>query len=136
MILTKSSEYAIKSLILIKHQSSSINIDLISEKLNVPKSFTAKILQTLVKKGYINSQRGPGGGFSPNDYSFKLRDLINDVDGEFNYDRCVLGLSDCSDENPCPLHDYFKQIKVKILDEFMEVTIDEICENPNKVLKL
>lgn len=135
-MLTKSTEYAIKSLILIKYQSSYIGVEEISQKLSTPKNFTAKILQLLTKKGYIDSQKGRGGGFIPKDYTRTIKTLISDIDGEFRYDRCVLGLSDCSDSNPCPLHDYFKPIKTKILDEFMEVTIEEICKNPNKVLKL
>lgn len=135
-MLTKSVEYAIKSLILIKYQDSHISVDQISQKLSTPKNFTSKILQLLTKKGYIISQKGPGGGFISNDYSRTIKELITDVDGAFKYDRCVLGLSDCSDVNPCPLHDYFKPIKSKIIGEFMEVTIEEICKNPNKVLKL
>lgn len=135
-MLTKSVEYAIKSLILIKYQDSKIGVDEISTKLSSPKNFTSKVLQVLVKKGYILSQKGPGGGFQPNDYSKTIKDIIFDIDGSFKYDKCVLGLSECSDENPCPLHDFYKPIKSKILDELMNVTIDEICKNPNKVLKL
>jgi len=135
-MLSKSVEYAIKSLILIKYQDSSINIESISDRLEIPKNFTAKILQILVKKGYINSRRGPGGGFSVNDYSFTIEDIVNDIDSGFKYDRCVLGLSECSDDNPCPLHENYKPIKNKILKKFMKITIDEICKNPNKVLKL
>lgn len=135
-MLTKSVEYAVKSLILIKYHDDMIGVSNISEKLSIPKNYTAKILQVLTKRGYINSQRGPGGGFTPLDYSRTLKELIVDIDGSFVYDRCALGLSDCSDENPCPLHDYFKPIKKKILEEFLLVTIDEICKNPNKVLKL
>ena len=135
-MLSKSVEYAINSLILIKYQDSSINIESISDRLEIPKNFTAKILQILVKKGYINSRRGPGGGFSVNDYSFTIEDIVNDIDSGFKYDRCVLGLSECSDDNPCPLHENYKPIKNKILKKFMKITIDEICKNPNKVLKL
>ena len=135
-MLTKSVEYAIKSLILIKYQDCRINVEDISSRLGIPKNFTSKILQLLVKKDYISSQKGPGGGFIPNDYTRTIKELIIDVDGDFKYDRCSLGLSECSDINPCPLHDYFKPIKTKILDEFMIVTIEEICKNPNRVLKL
>lgn len=135
-MLTKSVEYAIKSLILIKYQDNRIGVEDISTKLSTPKNFTAKILQTLVKKGYVASQKGPGGGFLPVDYTKTIKELIIDVDGEFKYDKCALGLSECSDSNPCPLHDFYKPIKTKILDDLMNVTIEEICKNPNKVLKL
>lgn len=135
MLLTKSVEYAIKSLILINYDSK-INIEYIASKLDIPRSFTSKILQVLVKKGYISSKRGPGGGFVVNDYSKTLKDLICDIDHKFDYDKCVMGLSGCSDENACPLHENFKEIKNKILNELMILKISDICKNPNKVLKL
>ncbi len=136
MILSKSIEYALKSLVLIKCQSSNITISDISDKLDIPRNYTSKILLNLVKKNYITSQKGPGGGFKPFDYTKTLKDIITDIDGEFKYDRCIMGLSDCSDKNPCPLHEHFKDIKKTILCDFMELTIGEICENPDKVLKL
>lgn len=135
-MLTKSVEYALKSLILINQEGSMIGIGYISDNLSIPKNYTSKILQILVKKNYIISQRGPNGGFSKLEYNKTLKELIIDIDGDFKYDRCALGLSECSDENPCHLHDYFKCIKIKILTEFLNVTIDEICSNPNKILKL
>lgn len=135
-MLSKSVEYALKSLVLIKTSNDNINVETISEKLNSPRSFTSKILQILVKSEYINSQRGPGGGFSINNYNLTIGDVIRDIDHSFKYDRCVLGLSDCDDTNPCPLHDFYKPIKEKILNDFMTITINEMCENPNKVLKL
>ena len=70
------------------------------------------------------------------DYNRSLKDLIIGIDGDLKYDRCAMGLSQCSDENPCPLHEYFKPIKTKILDEFLNIKIDEICKNPNNILKL
>lgn len=136
-MLTKSVEYAIKSLILIKYQDSRIGVDEISTKLSTPKNFTAKILQVLVKRGWALSQKGTrGGGFTPIDYMRTVKDLIIDIDGEFKYDKCVLGLSECSNSNPCPLHDFYKPIKDKLIEELMNVTIEEICKNPNKILKL
>jgi Rrf2 family protein len=135
-MLTKSVEYALKSLILIKYEENNIGLNEISDKLNIPKNFTGKILQILVRRGYINSKKGPGGGFTINDYTKSIKDLVMDIDGSFKYDRCSIGLSDCSDDNPCPLHDFYKPIKLKIINDFMPITIEEVCKNPNKVLKL
>jgi len=135
-MLSKSVEYALKSLIIINESDSSINIDDICNNLDIPKSFTAKLLMILTKKGYITSKKGPGGGFKRNDYERTIKDVIIDIDGDFKYDRCSLGLSKCSNETPCPMHDYFKPIKDKILTEFMIVTISELCNNPNKILKI
>jgi len=47
MLLTKASEYALLSLILISKEDYPIDVDTLSKKLNISKSFLAKILQSL-----------------------------------------------------------------------------------------
>lgn len=135
-MLSKSVEYAVKSLVLINNKSSHINVDLISDELSIPKNFTSKILKLLVKKGYIISRKGPGGGFIKSDYSNTLKQLITDIDGDFTYNRCIINNKECDDISHCPLHDYFKGIRKKILTEFMEISIEEICKNEANLLKL
>lgn len=134
-MFSKSVQYALKSLILIKHEGACINIDTISQKLDVPRNFTSKLLKELSKRGYIDSQKGPGGGFSTKNYERTVRQLIVDIDGQVALDKCSLGLSECSNENPCPMHVHFYPIRQK-LNALMELTLSEICDNPDRTLKL
>jgi len=135
-MLSKSVEYAIKSLVLINNKPNHINVELISDELNIPKNFTSKILQLLTKKGYIISRKGPGGGFIKDNYKNTIKQLIIDIDGNFRYNRCVINDKECNDISHCPLHDHFKGIRSKILNEFMEISIEEICKNDQNLLNL
>ena len=64
MLLTKKSEYALLSLVIIARNNDPINVDALSKELNISKSFLAKILQNLAKNGILNSYKGNNGGFT------------------------------------------------------------------------
>ncbi len=134
-MLTKSVEYAIKSLIHIYRSDKVINVIDISNELETPRNYTSKILKTLSTKGYITSQRGPGGGFSILDYNKTLSDLIIDIDGQLlvNENKCVMGLSECKDSRPCPLHKHFCSIK-KDIEKLYSLKIEDICNNDDFLL--
>ena len=63
MLLTRASEYALLSLDIIQASSKPQGAEQLATQLNIPKSFLAKILQTLAKKGILESKKGAHGGF-------------------------------------------------------------------------
>ena len=42
---------------------------------------------------------------------------------------CGLGLSQCSDDQPCPIHDSFKGCRDKLLDWFENKTISDLGDD-------
>jgi Rrf2 family protein len=75
MLLTKASEYALLSLIMISQKETPQDVDTLSTQLGISKSFLAKILQSLAKEGILKSYKGAHGGFllakDPDDFSLK-----------------------------------------------------------------
>ena len=62
----KETEYALRSLVYIQLQNSKERrpgIAEIASEIETPQSFTAKILQRLVKQGFVESLKGINGGF-------------------------------------------------------------------------
>ncbi|MEA3512642.1 MAG: Rrf2 family transcriptional regulator [Campylobacterota bacterium] len=64
MLLTKKSEYALLSLVIIAKSKQPKNVETLSTELNISKSFLAKILQNLAKNEILNSFKGNNGGFT------------------------------------------------------------------------
>ena len=64
MLLTKKSEYALLSLVIIAKSNIPTNVETLSNELNISKSFLAKILQNLAKNNILNSYKGINGGFT------------------------------------------------------------------------
>ena len=63
MLLTKASEYALLSLIIIAKQDKPHDVEALSNELDISKSFLAKILQTFAKNNLLKSFKGSKGGF-------------------------------------------------------------------------
>ena len=116
-MFSKSCEYAIRATIFIATQSQSnanIGIKEIAKEIDSPIAFTAKILQVLVKNNILKSTKGVGGGFMilKNDLkNLKLSDIVIAIDGNSVFLKCGLGLSNCSEDHPCPVHEKFKFVK-------------------------
>ena len=61
--ISEASSIAIHSLVLIAKLDQHINATQISKLTGFSKNHLSKILQMLVKHGYLKSNRGPKGGF-------------------------------------------------------------------------
>lgn len=119
-MFSKACEYAIKAVIIISLNSGKnklTGVKEISEEIDSPEAFTAKILQNLVKQEIISSKKGPNGGFFLNEKQIEkttLSEIVKAIDGDSLFVRCGLGLKQCSEKNPCPLHHEFKKIREQI----------------------
>ena len=71
MLLTRASEYALLSLIVLAKSDHPLDTESLSRELDISKSFLAKILQSLARKGIINSFKGVNGGFALNEKSLE-----------------------------------------------------------------
>ena len=63
MLLTRASEYALLSLDVLQKSDIPMGAEQLANDLCLPKSFLAKILQSLAKQGLLESRKGAHGGF-------------------------------------------------------------------------
>ncbi len=120
-MLSKTCEYALRAMIYIAQQSKDggvINIKEIAANVSSPELFIAKILQQLSRQNFLHSVKGRNGGFYISDQqaAHSLADIITAIDGEKMFKGCGLGLPTCSDANPCPIHDSYKEVR-KLFNE-------------------
>ena len=121
-MFSKACEYAIKASIYIARQSLQkrrVNVKEVSQSVDAPVAFTAKILQVLCREDIMQSVRGQQGGFVFDEIKqkeIKIFDLVRIFDGDGLFTHCGLGLHKCSSENPCPVHDDFKMVREKLLE--------------------
>ncbi|MCK9337157.1 MAG: Rrf2 family transcriptional regulator [Arcobacteraceae bacterium] len=99
MLLTKKSEYALLSLIIIARNSEPINVDVLAKELSISKSFLAKIMQSLSKNGIVHSYKGANGGF----ILAKSSEKINILDITKAAEEKMPSVFECSSSmNDCP----------------------------------
>jgi Rrf2 family protein len=63
MLLTRASEYALLSLDVLRKSDTPLGAEQLANELSIPKSFLAKILQSLAKQNILESRKGAHGGF-------------------------------------------------------------------------
>jgi Rrf2 family iron-sulfur cluster assembly transcriptional regulator len=131
-MFSKACEYGIRATVYIAGQSQGnnrVSLKDIARQIDSPEAFTAKILQQLAKSRIIESAKGANGGFEISRdrmAEIKLSDVVLALDGNAVFKLCVLGLKECSEEYPCPIHHKFKYIKCDILKMLEETSVLEM----------
>lgn len=133
-MFSKTCEYAIRALIFIAQKSkdgSRIGIKDIAAGIDSPEYFIAKILQDLSRKGFVQSAKGPNGGFymEAENLDLSIADIVRDIDGDKLFAGCGLGLKLCSEERPCPIHNDFKKIRNDIKEMLEQSKIEHFVED-------
>ena len=139
-MFSKACEYGIRASIFIAKNSfegNRVSPKEISEKINSPKAFTAKILQDLVRNNVIKSVKGAYGGFEidKNEIAkIKIAKIVNAIDGDAIYKGCGLGLDNCDENHPCPMHDKFILIRDDLRDMLENTNLEELALDLKKGL--
>lgn len=122
VMFSKACEYAIRATIYIASESQQgrrASLKDISREIDSPEAFTAKTLQKLSRNGIIQSTKGARGGFQiaiEDLEKIKVSQIVIAIDGDKVYQRCSLGLHNCSETHPCPFHSRFKPVRMGLQD--------------------
>jgi Rrf2 family protein len=137
-MLSSSSKYGIRAVTYIASQpknNGKIGIKKISEALDLPTPFLAKILQILAKQKILTSSKGPHGGFSliRDAKKITLLDIITSIDGNDVFDNCIIHNMPCKcvDENKlqCPIHDDYFKVRKDLVRLFTNKTIYSLVKS-------
>nr|WP_315158202.1 Rrf2 family transcriptional regulator [uncultured Flavobacterium sp.] len=132
-MFSKTCEYGIRATIFIaseSYQNKRVGLKDIAKKIDSPEAFTAKILQILSKDNIINSIKGVGGGFEiPRETmrNIKLAQIVNALEGDRVFTGCGLGLTHCSEDHPCPMHEKFKSIRNELAFMLENTNLEELA---------
>ncbi len=133
VIFSKKCEYGLQAVLYLaaQHKGEVISSDEIAKKLNIPKEFVSKILQSLTESGIIDSRKGKAGGFflAKDPTRIRLIDIVAAIDGLGMFNNCVLGFPNCSPDNPCPLHSKWGELRNKAYNMLTDETIDKFRES-------
>jgi Rrf2 family protein len=137
-MFSKTCEYGIKAVVFIAKASDTferVSLKSIASAINSPEPFTAKILQQLVRANLVESQKGPNGGFYLDAQKTKtlvLADIVNVIDGESIYKGCGLGLHQCDELHPCPMHNEFVEIRDNLKKMLQNAKITDLAIGLNQ----
>jgi Rrf2 family protein len=96
--LSESSLIAMHSLALIAKQAPQpLSVKEIAAELEASQNTAAKVMQRLVKAGFVQSIRGPSGGFilTRDPGRINLLQIYQAIEGELDGDSCPFNKKDC-----------------------------------------
>ena len=133
MLITRASEYAILSLLVLAKADKPLDSETLSKDLAISKSFLAKILQALAKNEILLSYKGVNGGFKlakePKDIN--MLKVVSSVEGKAPavFD-CSPSKDDCPFQkaNICAIWPFFNKLQGKIDIFLATLTLADILE--------
>lgn len=137
MLFSNSCEYGLRATLYLatlgdgEEGGPFVSIGTISDELDISFHFLTKTFQKLTQAGILQSQRGPKGGValarSPEEVT--LLDLVLAIDGPGLFEECVLGLPECGNRRPCPVHERWAEERERLGDMFAQRTLAELAED-------
>jgi Rrf2 family protein len=131
MLYSRSAEYAIRSLIHLAGlaEGEYAMVKDIAAETSIPPHFLAKILQDLARQGFLQSSKGPHGGFRLRQpaSALSLLKIVETLDGAGRFERCIGGSPECSDQTPCGMHDSWIVLRSRIMDYLEGTTIADLA---------
>jgi Rrf2 family protein len=133
MLVTKASEYAILSLIVLSKASSPKDSETLSKELFISKSFLAKILQAMARNDILKSYKGANGGFVLNKdpKEISILSIVRSVEGKApSVFECSSNQSDCPTDKAsiCSIWPMLNRLQ-KNIDNFLDnLTLQDILE--------
>lgn len=129
--LSKGAEYAIRGLVYMamREDGKVSYIEDIAKSTDVPQPYLAKLFQTLAKKGFVRSYRGPGGGFllARPTSEITLLEIIETMEGRIFLNDCLIHKGFCHRDEICPVHEIWKEAEARFLDVLKHSTLDKLA---------
>jgi Rrf2 family nitric oxide-sensitive transcriptional repressor len=119
MRLTDFSDFSLRTLILLNQKQELLTLNELAESLNISRNHLIKVVNKLVKLGYLHAVRGRSGGvqIEPNTGSVKVGEILRNTEENLNIVACFK-----TENSDCPLLPKCKLKKSlsEALDAFFE----------------
>jgi Rrf2 family iron-sulfur cluster assembly transcriptional regulator len=136
VLFSRQCEYALQAVLYLalKPEGVKISIRDLTKRIQIPHHFLAKILQQLVYKGLLVSQKGPTGGFAlaRPAKAITLFNIVEAVDGVGFTTNCILGFPECSGKNPCAVHETWGTMRDELKAVFMNKNLAQMAKEMKK----
>jgi len=131
MQLTRAADYAVRAMIHFATlpPGGRITHKALAEATGVPQSFLAKVLQALVRAGFVVSRRGLEGGFelSIDSTRISIVDVIQAVDGPIALNLCLMSGKTCNERAWCAAHTVWTRAQQAMLSELCSASIADLA---------
>lgn len=132
MLFTRASEYALLASIYLASQDEPRDVEHIASKLDISKTFLAKVLQCLARDGILNSYKGVNGGFelAKKPSEITLSDILNSAEKRKTLVyRCSDGNCPNDRADSCKAWPVFNILQNKMDDFLSTLSLEDILKS-------
>jgi len=134
--LTQASDYAILAMIhmaCLPENSVALRAQIV-KSCDIPPSFAAKILRSLVRAGLLQSTRGARGGFrlARPASEISVLDIIESTEGPLALARCVEAPCSCEMAEECPVQPVWVGVQAKLAEVLRGEILEDLVSAPRR----
>ncbi len=124
--LSEAASIALHGIILIAREKKGMNVVRIAESTSTSKHHVAKIMQRLVKSGYLVSHRGPRGGFELKKKPEKITflEIYETIEGTIEINTCPMDKPVCPFDK-CILNNVTSKMSREFREYLRQQTVDQ-----------
>jgi len=132
-VVSRTEEYALRAAVCLarRYGTGTVRARDMAKATGIPANYLSKILHQLAKAGVVASERGRSGGFTlaapPS--TVVLASVVAPFEPQVQRTRCLLGLPECSDSNPCGAHERWRTIKEATLEFLNHTTLADVIDD-------
>lgn len=123
---SEAASLALHAMVLIAKSDNHVNVNSIAEEMGASRNHLAKVLQQMVKHGFLKSVRGPSGGFvlskPPNQMT--ILEIYEAIEGRIDVPECPLDRQICP-FNKCLMNGLVTDVTLQFKKYFGEQTLED-----------
>jgi Rrf2 family protein len=136
-VFKTETQYALRAVAVLTHSGPALSISVIAEKTQSPAPMMAKVLYRLAQNRLVKGRPGPSGGYklARPAKSIKLAEIVRITEGPDFGRYCLFGMPQCSDSDPCPLHNVWGPVRQHIFDMIENFSVADLAAGKVKLSK-
>lgn len=137
MILSTKGRYGLKAIfeLSVNYGTGPIPLKKISKKYDISENYLEQLFAKLKKKGYIDTVRGPQGGYllakDPKEITVGM--ILRTLEGDITASECI-NKEVCSRESICATRIIFEKIEKSINDVIDSITLADMYREHMKIV--
>ncbi len=140
MQITTHTDHALRMLIYlhVHGQETPASVSEVADAYKISVNHLAKVAQTLAAAGWINTQRGRGGGITldASVYDVTIGDIFRHTEKNCELVECFLKNNDCVIDSSCGLKHALRKAYDAFLEVLDEYHLNDLVRQPNKLRTL
>ena len=137
MILSTKGRYGLKAVfeLALNYGSGPVSLKKVADKYDISESYLEQLFAKLRKEGYIDTVRGPQGGYflskKPEEVTVGM--ILRTLEGDITTSECI-NKEVCSRESICATRIIFEKIEKSINNVIDNITLADMYDEHNNIL--